>query len=111
MRTRFQPLDVPSPIDLQSEGNAKAWAESADQLRPWRTRCFEAIGAAIPSDRSARVLEVGLYAPDSFHPCSARGARSTQGIEQSVIEDRPQEVTEQPIAGTFHAHYKDGEFT
>lgn len=59
MPTQSQPLDVPSPIDLQSEVDAKAWAESANQLRPWRTQFFEAISAAIPSDRAARVLELG----------------------------------------------------
>lgn len=59
MRTQSQPLDVPSPIDLQSEVDAKAWAESANQLRPWRTQFFEAISGAIPSDRPARVLELG----------------------------------------------------
>ena len=59
MPTQTQLSDVPSPIDLQSEVDAKGWAESANQLRPWRVQFFEAISAAIPSERSARVLELG----------------------------------------------------
>lgn len=57
--TQSEPLDVPSPIDLQREVDAKAWAESANRLRPWRNQFFEAVSAAIPSDRAARILELG----------------------------------------------------
>ncbi len=57
--TQSQPFDVPSPIDLQSEVDAETWAESANELRPWRMDFFRAISAAIPSNRSARILELG----------------------------------------------------
>lgn len=53
------PPDVPSPIDLQAEADALAWAESANTLRPWRLAFFEAISNAIDSTRAVRVLELG----------------------------------------------------
>ncbi len=53
------PPDVPSPIDLQDEADARAWAESANTLRPWRARFFEAIVQAVDATRATRVLELG----------------------------------------------------
>jgi SAM-dependent methyltransferase len=52
-------LDVPSPIDLQQEADAKAWAAAANEARPWRTKFFETIASAICADRPARILELG----------------------------------------------------
>ena len=53
------PPDVPSPIDLQGDTDALAWAESANTLRPWRLAFFEAIANAMDSTRAVRVLELG----------------------------------------------------
>lgn len=41
--TRTDPAlaDVPSPIDLRDPMDAQAWADTADQKRPWRTEFFE----------------------------------------------------------------------
>lgn len=54
-----QPQDVPSPIDLQAEADARAWAESANAVRPWRMTFFEAIAESIDATKPARVLELG----------------------------------------------------
>lgn len=53
------PPDVPSPIDLQDDADARAWAESANTLRPWRLTFFDAISKAIDTTRAVRVLELG----------------------------------------------------
>lgn len=53
------PPDIPSPIDLQAELDARAWAESANSIRPWRTNFFEAIANAIDPSTGLRVLELG----------------------------------------------------
>lgn len=53
------PPDVPSPIDLQAEADARAWAAAANEVRPWRLTFFEAIAEALPGDRPLRVLELG----------------------------------------------------
>jgi ubiquinone/menaquinone biosynthesis C-methylase UbiE len=57
--TDIQPEDVPSPIDLQAASDARAWAESANLVRPWRTTFFEAIAEAIHPAKPVRVLELG----------------------------------------------------
>ena len=52
--------DVPSPIDLRSEADAQAWADAAEQARPWREqfrRRFAELVSALPP--GARVLELG----------------------------------------------------
>lgn len=53
--------DVPSPINLQDKNDARAWAEKAMVLRPYRTRFFEIItGKIVATDMSSpRVLELG----------------------------------------------------
>lgn len=53
------PQDVPSPIDLQAVADARAWAEVANQVRPWRIAFFEAIAEHIDPATPARVLELG----------------------------------------------------
>ena len=50
--------DVPSPIDLRSMPDARAWADTALDKRPWRTEFFEAFAAAIEKNVH-RVLELG----------------------------------------------------
>jgi SAM-dependent methyltransferase len=54
-----EPQDVPSPIDLQTESDARAWAESANLVRPWRAAFFETIAENIDPSRLVRVLELG----------------------------------------------------
>lgn len=53
--------DVPSPIDLRDPSDAREWADTALQKRPWRTEFFEAfarqIQAVSPPVRT--VLELG----------------------------------------------------
>jgi len=54
------PLDVPSPIDLQSHADATAWAQKALTIRPWRVEffaCFATEIARVPGP--VRVLELG----------------------------------------------------
>lgn len=51
--------DVPSPIDLQAEADARAWAEQANAVRPWRITFFETIAEALDATRPLRVLELG----------------------------------------------------
>lgn len=53
------PADIPSPIDLQAAADARAWAEAANVVRPWRATFFEAIAQATAADRPVRVLELG----------------------------------------------------
>jgi cyclopropane fatty-acyl-phospholipid synthase-like methyltransferase len=53
------PADVPSPIDLQAEADARAWAEQANALRPWRSTFFETMAEALDASRPLRVLELG----------------------------------------------------
>jgi SAM-dependent methyltransferase len=52
--------DVPSPIDLRSEADARAWVDAADRDRPWRStlrlRFAELVGT-LPAGSS--VLELG----------------------------------------------------
>lgn len=53
--------DVPSPIDLRSPADARAWARDADAKRPWREQfrgaIVDAVNAADPPVR--RVVELG----------------------------------------------------
>ena len=52
--------DVPSPIDLRTEADAKAWAESAEVARPWRSQLRATFAAEL--DRlpaGSSVLELG----------------------------------------------------
>lgn len=53
--------DVPSPIDLRDENDARVWVASAEQRRPWRARFRRAfvdlLGAEVPGP--VRVLELG----------------------------------------------------
>jgi SAM-dependent methyltransferase len=53
--------DVPSPINLQDDNDARAWAEKAIVLRPYRTRFFEIMAGKIVSTGMSlpRVLELG----------------------------------------------------
>jgi cyclopropane fatty-acyl-phospholipid synthase-like methyltransferase len=53
------PPDVPSPIDLQDEADARAWTESANTLRPSRKTFFAAISSAIRESQPVTVLELG----------------------------------------------------
>lgn len=54
------PLDVPSPINLQGEADAREWASKAMVSRPWRVDFFECIRANLkPSSGIVRVLELG----------------------------------------------------
>jgi SAM-dependent methyltransferase len=55
----MEPQDIPSPIDLKAESDARAWAESANLVRPWRAAFFETIAENIDPSRSVRVLELG----------------------------------------------------
>ena len=52
--------DVPSPIDLRSEADARAWADAADRVRPWRDQ-FRARFAELVRELppGAQVLELG----------------------------------------------------
>jgi len=52
--------DVPSPIDLRNEDDARAWADEADRARPWREQfrmqfaeCIRALA------RPTKILEIG----------------------------------------------------
>lgn len=52
--------DVPSPIDLRSEADARTWASRAMVVRPWRVDIFAAFAQALgPADRPMEVLELG----------------------------------------------------
>lgn len=54
------PLDVPSPIDLQSAKDAIAWEGAAMTVRPWRVEFFECFADEIARAQGAqRVLELG----------------------------------------------------
>ena len=54
------PLDVPSPIDLQSRKDATAWEQNAMAARPWRVEFFECFAKAIANVQGpVRVLELG----------------------------------------------------
>ncbi len=53
----FTDEDVPTPIDLRTAVDAREWAESADQKRPWRSRFRAAIAELLLGAR--RVLELG----------------------------------------------------
>lgn len=55
------PVDVPSPIDLQSMQDARVWAESAMEKRPARVEFFAAFLQELQSlpQRPQRVLELG----------------------------------------------------
>jgi SAM-dependent methyltransferase len=54
-------VDVPSPIDLRTMHDARAWADSANLKRPWRTDFFARFEMAISNapSRIARILELG----------------------------------------------------
>lgn len=53
-------IDVPSPIDLQSESDAREWASRAMVVRPWRIDFFNAISDQLAgTDANVRVLELG----------------------------------------------------
>lgn len=54
--------DVPSPIDLRTMTDAKAWESMAMQKRPWRTEFFDAVAHELESVsrlRDVHVLELG----------------------------------------------------
>lgn len=52
--------DVPSPIDLCDESDARTWAGRAMVLRPWRVQVFAAIAEhLVPTDAALQVLELG----------------------------------------------------
>lgn len=54
--------DIPSPIDLRSAADARAWAETAERKRPWRPRLRAAIADAVvehAAGKAQRVLELG----------------------------------------------------
>uniref|UniRef100_UPI00402B28D9 class I SAM-dependent methyltransferase n=1 Tax=Methylomonas sp. PHL2-19 TaxID=3438878 RepID=UPI00402B28D9 len=54
--------DVPSPIDLRLEEDARQWSELAMVRRPWRTEFFSAMASAIQAasqGQPCRVLELG----------------------------------------------------
>lgn len=53
--------DVPSPIDLQTLEDARAWALGADHKRPWRAEVRETIAELIRTHRARpqRILELG----------------------------------------------------
>jgi SAM-dependent methyltransferase len=54
------PLDVPSPIDLQSRQDAVAWEQNAMNVRPWRIDFFERFASEIGKvPDPVRVLELG----------------------------------------------------
>lgn len=54
------PIDVPSPIDLQSAKDAIAWEQAAMTVRPWRVEFFECFAAEIAANTgTSRVLELG----------------------------------------------------
>jgi len=54
------PLDVPSPIDLQSHADATAWEQKAMTVRPWRIEFFECFATEIAKVQGpVRVLELG----------------------------------------------------
>jgi|SRR5882757_1342007 len=54
------PLDVPSPIDLQSHKDATAWEQKAMTIRPWRIEFFECFATEIAEVQGPmRVLELG----------------------------------------------------
>jgi SAM-dependent methyltransferase len=54
------PLDVPSPIDLQSREDATAWEQNAMTVRPWRVEFFECFATEIAKVQGPlRVLELG----------------------------------------------------
>jgi SAM-dependent methyltransferase len=56
-----EPPDVPSPIDLRSEDDARAWEQTAMSKRPWRIEFFERIARRLDGLTSGqpRVLELG----------------------------------------------------
>jgi len=53
--------DVPSPIDLRDPKDARQWAATAEEKRPWRPRLRETIAATLRAGATApaRVLELG----------------------------------------------------
>ena len=52
--------DIPYGEDWQSEAEVAAWAEAADQKRPWRSRFRDRIAEQIATlAPNARVLELG----------------------------------------------------
>lgn len=60
MQTTHQAPDVPSPIDLQAENDAREWASRAMSLRPWRADFFACIAKNLRTDvKPLRVLELG----------------------------------------------------
>lgn len=76
------PLDVPSPIDLQDEIDAREWTETANELRPWRLQFFEAIAQALDGSRPIRVLELGS-GPGFLAECILR----THHLAEMVLVD------------------------
>jgi len=54
-------VDVPSPIDLRNEADARAWTRTAMELRPFRRTFFDAFAAALRTldVERPRVLELG----------------------------------------------------
>ena len=58
MERFVDPRDVPSPIDLRLDSDARQWAASAMVKRPWRTQFFDKIAEHIPPG-PVRILDVG----------------------------------------------------
>jgi SAM-dependent methyltransferase len=56
-----EPPDVPSPIDLRNEREARAWEQTAMSKRPWRIEFFELILRRLEGLTAGqpRVLELG----------------------------------------------------
>jgi ubiquinone/menaquinone biosynthesis C-methylase UbiE len=58
--TMNTPLDVPSPIDLQSHNDAVEWERTAMTVRPWRIDFFDCFAAELAREPGPqRVLELG----------------------------------------------------
>jgi SAM-dependent methyltransferase len=55
------PPDIPSPIDLRKIDDARDWAKSAMEKRPWRTEFFRSIARELVQLNAANlsVLELG----------------------------------------------------
>jgi cyclopropane fatty-acyl-phospholipid synthase-like methyltransferase len=51
--------DVPSPIDLRTMTDARAWERTAMEMRPWRADVFARIGDELARRGVRRILELG----------------------------------------------------
>ncbi len=61
MADQTTPKDVPSPIDFHTMSDARAWADSAMQKRPWRQEFFDVFVKELSSlaRKDLSVLELG----------------------------------------------------